>query len=214
MDDEIRFQPFLPENNQPTVAHFDFEETSALRSDTKKDILIQHTTALLADAHKFAQDLMGDSAQFLSNRFAVQVVESESYVAQGILLRLSRNRLQAAATAPEDRELQDLERSQLLHEIVHNLTDSENFPMMAEIIYMLEQGHADRIKEILSMLDAGKLPGQYVLGLQEIATWNGLSVDHLKELFVQEKIDTLRQVFAQRMRTYCEKEFASQTENE
>ena len=94
----------------------------------------------------------------------------------------------------------------MTHELVHNLTDDEDLPMLIEIIYLLENEQTWRLQHIKELAEQGKLQQQYVKGLEKISSWlgyssptelfNGLKVDDLgklKAIFKEKSIETSEQ---------------------
>lgn len=112
----------------------------------------------------------------------------------GAEMHLSKERL-ARHTQTDPRQ-SDEEQSLIIHELVHNLRDEEDLPMITELMFMLERGHVDRLEQILQMKNDEKLPQRYLDGLQAVATaMDYQSIDDIDTVTCVERIDKMKATF-------------------
>jgi len=116
----------------------------------------------------------------------------------GSEMYLSAARLTALKTA--DQYVQDLEQSQVIHELVHNLCDTEDLPMLIELAYMLERGHDARIEKLHSILKDGGLSKVYIDGLLSIANMLGFADPNELLLNISEQeVERMKALFQARI---------------
>lgn len=195
---ELQNQVTIPEPSTTGTPVFEFDSADKLSLP-----LQDYTRELLTSSHAYLSSLMGENAQYLSNKFAIRVNNSADHSARGILVFLSKDRMEKAMTQSADIQIQQQEQSKLIHELVHNLTDDEEFPMMAELIYLAENRNQDRIKEILS---EHNLPPQYTQGLQKIASWCFTKPEDLSIEITHNNVQKLKTIFRSKMATYCKED--------
>lgn len=85
----------------------------------------------------------------------------------GAQMWLDTIRLSGYETA--DQNIKDFEQSQVIHELVHNLRDEEDVPMLAELTYMSEHRHVWRFRRLQTLIQEGKLPTKHTDGLRVVA---------------------------------------------
>jgi len=103
----------------------------------------------------------------------------------GAQMRLDRSRLLDYETADEARK--DFEQSQVIHELVHNMREIEDVPMLAELAYMAEHGHVWRFNRIRELIQKGELGVSHLDGLKAVAEQLSVSLDDLLEGKVEGK---------------------------
>ncbi len=76
--------------------------------------------------------------------------------------------------------------------------------MLAELIFMIEKGHAWRLSNLEKIRHEGRLPPAYETGLATIATWLGTDVGHFLDATSPKDLDRMRAVFRQQVTSITE----------
>jgi len=128
-------------------------------------------------AFEYFFGIMGSSFP-ITPRWTIRITEGKQFGALGCVLNFPKYWIEQVKDTSVEKSTQDLVRSLLVHELMHNLSDDEEFSMFAEMIYEAEHGQFDRLDEIQLFYDLRddpdaelKLGESYVRGIDQIALW-------------------------------------------
>ena len=152
---------------------FLFENEAIVDSVRRKEVL-EATKEFLINGYRYIMEA-SDGELELADHYSVEFSHGKNHVAQGSLMRLSTKRIIEAVKDKDKIKKQILEQALVVHELVHNITDDEDLPMLIEIIYLLENGQIERVEEIKELWEQEKLPSPYAGGLKKISGWFGYS---------------------------------------
>lgn len=150
----------------------------------------------LAHAFSYIYDITDHEVQ-CSPQFSIDIIETETRLgASGSLIRIPRSYLETSQASEEGwLEMQ----TGLVHETVHNFTDDEALPMLAELIHYLDTNNFKRLEYILSIYGHPDLDEAYTKGFHQIADWLRRRPEDLKEVFVQDRVEILKAIFKNRL---------------
>lgn len=211
MDAQVKWQPFSKgreevfksNNDQITLSFRDIEKLD----EGLREAAVATVKEFISQGYDYIMQAT-DRQLVLSKKFLIEFSNRDGHGHQGALMRISISTLTKTLENRADEASQHLERSSMAHELIHNITDDEDFPMFIEMIYLSENGQHKRLEEIELMLRTGKLPNQYIRGLSHIARWLGCNND-AQELFGKiksMKVEELKLIFKTQILEYYKKE--------
>ncbi|MEK7634214.1 MAG: hypothetical protein AAB437_05205 [Patescibacteria group bacterium] len=166
------------------------------------------TYELIQNGLGYLSNLLGEGFDYLSKNWVIKSHKGKDvHMCEGIVMSLSVPRLQKAQElfTKGHSDLLRLEQSQIIHELLHNITDLETIPMFAEILYLIDKGDIKRISEIKELSTSGKLGKNHDQGLNEIKKiWGG--VEDIFEVLKIENIEMLKSKFKDYFLEYCKEE--------
>lgn len=203
MSEFVTWSP-LRESNEPDDKSLAIEYTVDPRLAKEPDLHIQklqeRASEYFDEAYSYLQAFLPDTIP-LTRKWHVKLSPQSQHGAMGVAMHLSVHHIALEPSASEYRVTR--EKSLIVHEVLHNLRDEEDFSMFIEMIYIIEHGQARRIEEIKQLYSDGALPDRYVKGLQQIADWLGLgSPEQLFESIAAIGVDRLKVVFRERLEEY------------
>ena len=160
--------------------------------------LRENTLELLAHGYEYLISVLGPGYEQLPVKIGVILSMETNHRFQGALMKASIPRLRQYQDTLDsgERYAQARERSLVVHDLTHSLTDIETMPMFIEMIYMLEQGFPERVEEIQRMYQAEELSPKHARGIEELTSFLGLA--NPSEMFTQlssPNLDQLKQKF-------------------
>ncbi len=154
---------------------------------------------LLEFAGTYLRNLVGNTFTF-PDVFDVTISPRPRHGAGGNEIALSYASLKEGANGDEAR--QDVERSLLIHELVHQYDpESERLAMMVELVYVLEKGRMERLQTLKRIFTENRLESKYQDGLQFIA--DALEMDTIENFLdhaTPGDAERLKSVFVREMR--------------
>lgn len=178
----------------------DKEEQEALLKKTEEQVIF---------AYEYLAGIFKDEFP-ISKHMEIELGYREQHAALGALIKLSAKQIKKDIEN-KDQYYSDVSQSIVVHELLHNLTDDEALPMLAEFIYILEKNGTRRINEVKEFLQEGKLKKQYVVGLNEITTWLGFSTkEELFEKIGSQKIEDIKECLRFKVKDAIQKETIDQ----
>ncbi len=129
--------PRPPEHNPLEKSPlFHFSWNSDVERQVDDHALETLATELLNGGANYLRSVAGEDYEF-SPTYSVYFTRRFRHGAQGGEFRISVSHLREALSG--DGARRDLEQSLFVHELVHNLVDEEELPMMIEFAYMIEK---------------------------------------------------------------------------
>ncbi len=160
-------------------------------------------TEAICNGYDYLSSVLGQGISSLSKKYIVELTSGENFMHGGILMKFPESGIKSLKGDPSYER--DRTQSLVVHELVHSITPYEDLPMFAEMIYIVEKGHPERINEIGRFLSEGKLKKQYVSGLSNIANWLGSSSpEELVREFSRNNLDYLKAKLAKELVSYSE----------
>lgn len=138
------------------------------------------TAEVLANGYKYLFELMGPNFG-IDRKMLVQLTQGQRPMHQGSMMLIPTRLLEEFKDPETSEYIKDARQAQIIHELLHNLTDEETLPILSEISYMLDKGHPERVGRIKELLDQGKLWPSHIKGLEALSKDFGL--DETGELF-------------------------------
>lgn len=180
---------------------FDIEK----RKEIKEKVL-----ELLQVSYEYVYPIIKDIVP-LNENLTVELTDSLNYGRSGALMRVPAKWFTQDLLIDSSNEKTNfLHTSLFVHEILHNVTEHENFTMFIEMIYMLENGQQWRIEDIKKLYLENKLGGKpYEKGLEDIAQWLGFP-EILSMLDALPKMNRtlLKEIFKKELAKYWQEELA------
>lgn len=143
--------------------------------------------ANLAVVYQFLDELFSDE-QIFTRSWIIKFSKSGNFRAQGKIMVIPIEKISNAIQDKDKKQLQII-LSQIAHETIHNLTDSEALPMLMELIFLIESNSEERLSDIRDLYVEEKLPTQYVVGIKTICKWLDLDIDIFFEKIINNDID-------------------------
>ncbi len=129
-------------------------------------------TELLQLSYNYLISKIGNDVVF-SRNLTIEFSLRQVHGRQGTLMKVSVINIKDMLEQPENSQLRGYQESGFVHEILHEYTDDEDLPMLAEILYLIEKGATWRLENIQSIIREGRMPKPYIDGLNKIAYWLG-----------------------------------------
>jgi hypothetical protein len=150
------------------------------------------TAEALAGGYKYLFELMGPSFG-IDKKLLVQLTQGQRPMHQGSMMLIPIKLLEEFRDPETPVYTKDSRQAQIIHELLHNLTDEEALPILAEISYMLEKGHPERVGRIKELLDQGELNPAHIKGLETLAKDFGLDkTGDLFDFLLKEDVNILK----------------------
>ena len=137
-----------------------------------------------ARAYRYAVELLA-SNPFAHDSWNLEFVSSGGFGSGGSLIEIPQDQI---ASIDQSEAKTEYIRSQFVHELMHFFRETEDIPMFAEILYLVEHQQHERLEEIQTMYnELEEYPGftqNYIWGYEQIA--KALNIDP------HELLDTLK----------------------
>lgn len=124
-------------------------------------------------AYAYLYKILGNQ-NFISKNITVEISNRERHGAQGALFRVSAPHIRKSLEINDEYQ-SSLQDSLFIHELLHNLTDAEDVPMLAEFTFILEKGQTKRFQEIERLHEQGLFPPVYTAAMGRLAEQLGYS---------------------------------------
>ncbi len=210
--DRIIFEPLnvkegknvsVPEISEGIKISFSVVDGFALDKEDQKTVeaIMEE---LLANGYSYVFQVVGGNIP-VSRNLHIELTPQNRFRHQGVLMKVPTERMLELIGKPDSKK-KELEQSQVIHELIHNLDDAEAFPMFIEMIYMLDRGQKWRIEEIQTLYKKDdKLGSAYQKGLEQISEWLGYSgIEDLLSQIVVRPVAELKEIFKAKLIAYCE----------
>lgn len=155
-----------------------------------QDKEVETLKTIMGNSHDWLTDITGDNV--LSEHFLI-TLSTKKALGHGSMMFFPLPHVKEYPGLSTNSYRKDYIDSEMIHEFSHNLTVKEDLPMFAEMIFMCEKGHKNRIQEIKELFEQKKLEDSYAKGLEKITTWlNFNSVSEMLSNFDKLDPDSLK----------------------